>query len=148
MADCVQFDIDTRSFARAMQRFINTSGRGTDEVAQSTMLNVLRDTKEGWPVDEGISINDWQGPTRIGPSAYEIRNTAVYARVIEFGGYPGVGPKTARRGAQQLAPGIRTNAGIYPTQRPAAPTRRALARNQLMMATETAQMLQQEWRRL
>ena len=69
-----------------------------------------------------------------------------YAGVIEFGGYPGVGPKTERVGGQQLAPGIEINDGIYPKQRPAAPVRRGLAKEQRAYIRGLRQILRKHWR--
>lgn len=147
MADRVQFDIDTRSFTQAMRRFAERSELGGERVLRMTALSVQTDVTDHWPRDTGQSAGKWQ-VRRLSREEYELRNRAPYAVTIEFGGYPGVGPKTVRLGPQRLAEGIVTNAGIYPKQKPAAPLRRALARHQRMFEGETADMLQREWRRL
>ena len=93
---------------------------------QATLLR--NDIVIGWPVDTGVSRAAWQGPIKEGFAQYSLRNNVVYSPVIEYGGYRGVGAKTAELGAQFLPGGIQINGGIYPTQRPAAPVRQALSK--------------------
>ena len=143
----ISFKFDSRGAALSLARYARNTGRSMDQVTGEFASNVLRDTKIGWPVDEGTSRAAWQGPTRLRENAYEIRNTAPYARVIEFGGYPGVGPKTRRVGSARLAGGIERNAGIYPKQRAAAPVRRALARNISAYRRRVRETEQRNWRR-
>ena len=69
-----------------------------------------------------------EAPRRVGQGEWEFRITANYAGVIEYGGYSGVGPKTARQSGEQLDSDVSINPGIYPTQRPSAPLRRGLAK--------------------
>lgn len=91
------------------------------------------DIIRGWPVDTYASRGGWQGPYRVGEAHYQLRNEYPYAVTIEYGGYPGVGPKTAQQGAQVLPGGVEVNGGIYPTQRPAAPVRQGLSRRWLSL---------------
>jgi len=93
---------------------------------QATLLR--NDIVRGWPVDTGASRAGWQGPIRRGYAHYEVVNNFVYAPIIEFGGYPGVGPKTQFAGGVANAERIDFNPGIYPTQKPPAPVRRALSK--------------------
>lgn len=111
----------------------------TEIQRQATLLR--NDIVVGWPVDTGVSRAGWQGPFRRGYAHYEVVNNFVYAPVIEFGGYPGVGPKTANLGSELLPGGIQINGGIYPTQRPAAPVRRALSKRQLELTQALKQII-------
>ena len=52
----------------------------------------------------------------------------VYAKVLEYGGYTGVGPKTEQRGGTSLPGGFAVAPGIFSTQAH-APLRRALSAN-------------------
>lgn len=96
--------------------------------ANILLTSIVRD----WPVDTGVSRAGWRGPERDrsipGAISWKVVNFVSYAPVIEYGGYRGIGPKTAREGSEVLASGIQKNQGIYPTQKPSAPVRRNLAR--------------------
>lgn len=83
---------------------------------------------ENWPVDTGFSRASITPPERIGFAHYRIRITAAYAIIIEYGGYRGVGPKTAQEGGIILPGGIQIGPGIFPIQKPYAPVRRGLSR--------------------
>lgn len=102
--------------------------RDLDTVIREQSLELLRDIQIGWPVDSGISRAAWEGPIRVDEAHYRLINPIIYAAVIEYGGYPGVGPKTAQEGGTTLPGDVSINAGIYPTQVPSAPTRRALSK--------------------
>lgn len=101
-----------------------------DEVASSETGQLRDEIVKGWPVgpNSGASRAGWQGPTKIGHAHYRLRNGYDYAPTIEYGGYPGVGPKTERVGSHVLPGGIEVNSGIYPSQRPAAPVRRGISK--------------------
>ena len=99
-----------------------------DEVGRSECGHFRDEIVKGWPVDTGASRAGWQGPTKVGHAHYRLHNNYDYAPTIEYGGYPGVGPKTERVGAHTLPGGIQINQGIYPSQRPAAPVRRGISK--------------------
>lgn len=99
------------------------------------------DTESNWPVAE-VDSKDSKGtiqqPTRESVASYRFEITAPYAHVIEYGRYPGVGPKTARRIAQPI-PGtdLVIQAGIYPTQKPTAPNLRGAAKAKREMVSKS-----------
>ena len=147
MADSIDFTFDTKDYASRIMTYARRLNRDLEQVQEGFAANVLRDTKVGWPVDTGASKAAWQGPTRLFPFAYEIRNPAPYARVIEFGGYPGVGPKTLQVSGTRLPYGIETESGIVPKQRPAWPVRRALSRNFGLYIRRIRHAERREWGR-
>lgn len=114
-----------------------------DNIARSEAGLLRDDIVEGWPVDTGASRAGWQGPTKVGHAHYRLRNDYDYAAVIEYGGYPGVGPKTERVGSHVLPGGVAVNGGIYPSQRPAAPVRRAISKRTLPLNDAVARVLRQ-----
>lgn len=114
-----------------------------DEVARLEAGELRDDIIEGWPVDTGASRAGWQGPTKVGVAHYRLRNDYDYAAVIEYGGYPGVGPKTEQVGSHVLPGGVAVNGGIYPSQRPAAPVRRAISKRILPLHNELAKVMRQ-----
>lgn len=101
--------------------------REIDAVMQAEAGQLRSDIVALTPVDTGRLRAAWQGPTKIGPAHYELRNETPYGVVVERGGYRGVGPKTAQVGSFILPGGIQVNGGIYPTQRPAGFVRQALS---------------------
>lgn len=105
---------------------------GDVDMIMFQQASLLRDDiVRGWPVAAiggGASRAGWQGPIKIDTGAYRVTNNYVYGPTIEYGGYPGVGPKTAEFGGASLPEGYDINPGIYPTQRPQAPVRRALSK--------------------
>ncbi len=117
-----------------IQAFFQKAMRFPDEYAREQAGLFRDDIIEGTPIDKGALRNAWQGPTKIGDAHYQMKNERDYATTVEFGGYPGVGPKTEKVGAFTLADGIQVNAGIYPTQRPAGMVRQALAKRKRALA--------------
>ena len=122
MPDRVTMTIDITTFNARIHRYIQASGREADATVLEIATEVLADTVEAWPVDSGASRAAWWGPTRIAPASYQIGNPYVYAKLLEYGGYEGVGPKTVRFGGTTLPGGQNINAGIYSSQVPAAPS--------------------------
>lgn len=124
--------------ARSLAQIVNSYGANVisklDGIALQQAEEMRSDIVEGWPVAAihgGASRAGWQGPTKVGHAHYRIQNQYDYAAVIEYGGYPGVGPKTEIVGSQVLPGGVAINGGIYPSQRPAAPVRRAISKRYL-----------------
>lgn len=120
-----------------------------DDVARMQTADMRDDIVQGWPVGDRDGSRDeiahsrdaWEGPIKVGHAHYRLTNPYVYAPVIEYGGYPGVGPKTERVGAQVLPGGIAVNGGIYPSQRPAAPVRQAMSRRVLPLNQSLANVM-------
>jgi hypothetical protein len=137
--------VDLARFRGRLTRFLVTTTHGADAAVFGVAADVLADTMRGWPVDTGVSRAAWFGPVKVEEAAYQIGNPLRYARIIEYGGYPGVGPKTAAFGGATLPGGLAINAGIYPTQRPEAPLRRALAKAYGQMGRAIATHLRQTW---
>ena len=112
-----------------------------DDIARNEAGLLRDDIVKGWPVDTGASRAGWQGPTKVGHAHYRLRNDYDYAPVIEYGGYPGVGPKTEKVGSHVLPGGVAVNGGIYPSQRPAAPVRQAISKRYLELQRAIGQAL-------
>jgi hypothetical protein len=146
MADRIEFTLDLTRFNRKVSALASHAEQDALQVVMAVAADVLADTVQGWPVDTGLSRGAWWGPRRVGPAAAQIGNPVRYARVIEYGGYRGVGPKTVRVGGQRLPAGLSINPGIYPRQRPAAPLRRALATNYGHMTRLLRERLRRRWR--
>jgi hypothetical protein len=128
MPDSVTLEWNDRLFTQRLSAYAAQVGENAEQAVFEVAADVLADIRIGWPVDSGDSRRAWIGPRKIAPLTYQLSNPYPYARVIEYGGYPGVGPKTSRYGGSSLPGGIAINPGIYPIQRPAAPVRRALAK--------------------
>ena len=118
---------------RDMQKLARRQFRSLDRIIQEQANLLMDDIKIGWPVDTGASRAAWQGPIRNEFAGYSLRNQIVYAAVIEFGGYRGVGPKTSEVGAFLLPGGIFVDGGIFSIQRPPAPVRQALSKRELAL---------------
>ena len=129
MATPIELRYNLNRFSAGLSRFAQQYLREADRVVFEVATNVKADIQQGWPVDQGVSRAAWNGPVKIEPAHYQLTNPLPYSAVIEFGGYPGVGPKTEHVGGQTLPGGIQVDAGIFPTQVPAAPVRRALSKN-------------------
>ena len=134
-------------FERNIQAFIRRNEQATDRIVLKVASNVLASIQEGWPVDTGVSRAAWRGPVRIASARYRLSNPVRYAPVIEYGGYPGIGPKTERIGPVTFPGGLRVGSGIYPTQRPHAPVRRALSRHRRDIRNEIQQEMDRTWGR-
>jgi hypothetical protein len=132
---------DDTAFRDRLNRYVAQFPAQAEQVVFKVGARVLADIKVGWPVDKGASRAGWLGPRQIAPLTYQLSNPFVYARVIEYGGYPSPGPKTAPAGGETLPGSIAVNRGNYPRQRPAAPVRRALSKNYGIMGAELAKAL-------
>jgi len=118
------------ALSSVIDRFQRRAEARFDEEMRKEAGLVREDIITGWPIDTGASRAGWQGPIKI-VGGYQLRNDYPYASTIEYGTYPGVGPKTVAVGSTTLPGGININKGIYPSQRPAAPVRRALSKSRL-----------------
>jgi len=122
-----------------------------DGVAKEQAEQMKNDIVKGSPIDNtagkgnlhGHFRDAWQGPDRVGHAHYRVKNLTVYGPVIEFGGYPGVGPKTEHVGGETLPADFQINAGIYPSQKPAAPMRRGLSKRALPLERALFQVLRE-----
>lgn len=121
-----------------LERFSKTARASADQGAQREASILLEDIQEGWPIGPpphgGTSRAAWSGPFKVAEGHYRLINPMVYAAVIEYGGYPSPGPKTAQVGPQILPGGIQVGGGVYPTQRPVAPVRQAMSKRKLAWA--------------
>lgn len=130
MPDTMRLD-----YAPAAQRFgermraysarLTTRSR---QVVRDEMETVRATIVATTPVDTGTLRDSWSPVTR-GSEAltWSVSTDLVYAPVLEYGGYPGVGPKTVALGGGTIGAGFVGNAGIYSTQAPLGWVRRALA---------------------
>lgn len=116
------------AFRARLNGYVQRYPAQAEQIVFKVAAEVLADAKVGWPVDSGASRAGWIGPRRIDTLTYQLSNPFRYARVIEYGGYRGLGPKTVEAGGETLPGSITVNRGIYPRQRPAAPLRRALSK--------------------
>jgi hypothetical protein len=141
----IQFHLDVDHFNRRLTAFAAAHRRAADAVVQDVAGKVLRDTQDGWPVDSGDSRAAWTEPIRVGPAAYQLRNPLVYAKVIEFGGWPSPAEKTVAFGPVVLPGSFPINQGVYARQVPAAPLRRALSKHYGEMLAQMAEAHQTAW---
>jgi hypothetical protein len=132
-----------RQLGSLLIQYANAVDRGIDVEMQRQAGLLRNDIIEGWPVATGASRAAWQGPLKVGYAHYEMRNQISYAAVIEYGGYQGVGPKTAAEGPQMLPGGIAVGGGIFPTQRPSHPVARALSKRTVELNNALAKVLKQ-----
>lgn len=126
----------TKKLNALLYRKIEKTKRDADAVVREQAYLLYNYIVENWPVDTGFSRASITPPERIGFAQYRIRITAEYAVIIEYGGYRGVGPKTAQESGITLPGGISINSGIYPIQKPHAPVRRGLARVSVSLREE------------
>ena len=110
------------------QRVLQRSIKMADERTKRDINIWMRETDKNWPVDTGYSRASITIPERIEPGYWQFRITAKYAGVIEYGLYPGVGPKTSEEGPASFGNGVEVSKRIFPTQKPYAPLRRAKAK--------------------
>lgn len=131
----VNANVQTGALAKAIGSFEDRVESNFDDELRKEAGLIRDDIIKGWPVDSYASRGGWQGPLKI-VGGYELRNDYPYAPTIEYGTYPGVGPKTVEVGSTTLPGGIEVNAGIYPSQRPAAPVRQALSKSRLRFSRD------------
>lgn len=131
---------------RRLWQWVSLTPHLVDQTATEFITDVKADIQAGWPVASGASRGAWDGPKRVAPRTYILVNPVVYAWVIEYGRYPGVGPKTEKISGMDLGEGFRVNAGIYPRQKPAAPVRRALAAHSVDLRRRLLAAQRQAWR--
>ena len=129
------------TLTQLVQQYGNRRRQQADEVARVEAGFFRDEIVKGWPVDTGASRAAWQGPTKVGHAHYRLSNLMDYAWVIEYGGYPGIGPKTERVGAHVLPGGIQVGGGIFPKQRPAAPLRRAISKRTVPLREAMAKVM-------
>jgi len=135
-----------RNFGSILGKYVSRVEASSKQVLRQE-IGTLRDViLELWPVDTFASRGGWQGPIPIeglsGEIGFLLKNEFDYAAVIEFGLYPGVGPKTALQ-PTTILPGEQTiHRGIFPTQKPHAPVRRALSRRFLALNRALANALE------
>ena len=131
----------TREFSRIVTQYADRVGRDIDTEMREQAARLRNEIVRNWPVDTGVSRAAWQGPIKRGHAEYELTNNVVYAPVIEYGGYRGVGPRTARREAEILPGGIQVAGGIFPTQTLHAPVRRGLAKRRAAIRRAIAEVV-------
>ena len=141
----VTFEMQTQRFNNALRRFVAGRLAQADRIVFEQAAELLGDIVEDWPVDEGTSRAAWAGPTRRGHAHYRLSNAMPYAGVIEFGGYPGIGPKTIEIPNVIFPGGLSVEGGIFPSQKPAAPVRRNLEKRRRIMIEELAKDQRQNW---
>lgn len=121
---------------RLIRKWAEKKGKDLDVTVGEVATEWAASTIEGWPVDTGYSRASIEAPRKIGYAHWQFRITADYARVIEYGGYRGVGPKTVSKPAEILPGGIAVGGGIFPSQRPSAPLRRGKSKIKVELAKE------------
>lgn len=144
----VEIRFDTAQFARTLRAYAERVGRSVDDVVRESATRIRAEIVARSPVETTRLQSSWLAPVRAGALAWKIATTVPYAPVLEYGGYPGVGPKTvAVAGSQNLGWGLTPpGSGIYSQQAPYGWVRKALANegNRLLQGIGSA--LQHEWR--
>ncbi len=121
-----------RQITSLLTRYASRVESDVDRIVLAETKEVRQDIVDNWPeaeVDGGTSRDGWSDAEQVAPAHYRLTNPVVYAGVIEYGAYPNPGPKTAAEPGQILPGGANINPGVYPTQVPSAPMRRALSKS-------------------
>lgn len=145
----IEIRFNTVQFATTLRAYAERVGRSVDDVVRESATRVRAEVVARSPVDTTRLQASWLAPVRAGALAWKIATTVPYAPVLEYGGYPGVGPKTvAVTGSQDLGFGLTPpRSGIYSRQAPHGWVRKALANEGNRLLAGIGQTLQQEWRR-
>lgn len=147
MAAPVTITMQVDTFSARVAQFVQTHLQTADRIVFEVASAVKASIQEGWPVDTGVSRAGWDGPRPVAPGHWRLSNPFDYSLTIEYGGYARVGPKTGEVSGFVLPDHIQVATGIFPTQRPAAPARRALSKHRNDMQKKLAVALHQAWGR-
>ena len=143
MADRVTLTINSAQFAQLVGRFLAAMQQETEQWIATLTARVRA---MGYtPVDTGRLQNSWRS-SMLNPLTGEVRNATPYARVVEFGGYRGLGPKTVRTGRTALGGGFTAGPGIFSSSAPTGMLRRALAEEGKEMLQTLKDILRKRWR--
>lgn len=146
----MQIQVETRDINGLVLKIEKRANKLVDNADRAGLEFITRwhrYTYEGWPVDQSTGADAEHSrdtithPTKQGPGHYRFEVTSPYGGVIEYGGWAGVGPKTAQHGPETLPGGIRVGAGIFAIQKPTAPMRRAGSRVKLEMSETLSKMV-------
>lgn len=127
MADGVTIVLDTKTFIKAVKDYLAATDRTMDSYVKEIAYRVRTRLRAYTPVDTGRLVGNWAGPTKTADNEYTVSNDTPYAAVVEYGGYPGVGPRTVELQGRDLGEGYNAEPGIYSLQAPHGMVRRALA---------------------
>lgn len=130
MPDTIRLDYATAAqrFGVRMRGYSNRLATRSHQVVRDQMDTVRSAIVATTPVSTGVLRDSWSPVTQGRDAlAWGISTDLIYAPVLEYGGYPGVGPKTVALGGGALGAGFIGDAGIYSTQAPLGWVRRALA---------------------
>ena len=93
--------INQAALSKLIESYARKAGREIDEVARDQAGELRNDIVALTPIDQIRLRPAWQGPIKISDGVYHIRNEMPYAVTVEYGGYPGVGPKTHKLGPRR-----------------------------------------------
>lgn len=120
--------------------------RGND-VVRTQMQDIRNVIIETSPVDTGALRSHWIPVTPRGDLVWGTGNDREYAPILEYGGYPGVGPRTIAAGPGPIGDEFTAGRGIYSKQAPLGWVRYALVRAKPQYLQRLSVMLKQEWER-
>jgi hypothetical protein len=138
-----EFKMPKRSIGESVHDLFKNLVVIANQKAKVVAQFVVNETRDGWPV-AAINSKNSKGtisqPLQVEIGTWRFTVAAPYASIIEYGGYRGVGPKTSQRSPELLPGGLAINGGIYPTQVPSAPLRRAMSKGAIKMHEEVSNM--------
>ena len=146
MADGVTFTFDNKRFSDVVSRFLDITDQDTVATLSFISLRVhsriLGRTAVG---ATGRLQRGWKTPVRFEELAFKITTDVPYAPTLEYGAYPGVGPKTIALGTKRFGFGITVGSGIFSSQSPHGMVRRSLAEEATQLVGEIKETHQRRW---
>jgi hypothetical protein len=134
-----------QQFTQHMQAFHGLLLLTADQAVQQSLEEAGRMLDATVPVDTGRLRASRTTVHKLRPLTWATGYTVDYAPVLEYGGYPRVGPKTVHLGGGEIGAGFTGGPGVYSKQAPLGWVRRALAahRDPFLARVQTA--VKQAW---
>jgi len=144
----ISIEVHSDVFARRIATFLRQTDQDTRHTLAFIALRVRSSIIRRTPVGATHRLQrGWKAPVQVDQFTMKITTSVPYAPILEYGGYPGVGPKTAALSARELGHGLRAEAGIYSLQAPHGMVRRGLAENAGYLLEEIRTSHQRRWGR-
>ena len=132
-------------FALEVDRLRATLPQATDTAVRQTMEDAGAYMDETVPVDSGDLSRNRSPVRQDGPGTYSVTYDLPYAGILEYGGYPGTGPKTVQLGPADVGADFLAGAGIYSRQAPHGWVRKALVHVKPQLHTRVLAAVRTVW---
>lgn len=127
MADFIEFRFREDKIKDIIRRVTKKTKSTTETITAEFAKILFERIVSGTPVDKGILKSRWS-LVRTGDTSWRCINNTKYLKILEFGFYNNVGPKTIKISASlRLNFGIRIIGGIFSKQAPHGWIRKALS---------------------